>query len=157
MNRGDHWQHFKQHFIEGRREEGRERERRERVDQKAEKTTSINAKPSAQTKSQLKQQQMDNFHLCSGQSHLLPLYRRGSFKQKETEDEGRAGVERRAVRVTDGCGSASSVPQRDRDLRNSGLEDEAPDSRHVLSHCRDALGEQRGQDGNCTSRSPYTP
>lgn len=63
LNRGDHWQHFKQHFIGTEREGGKERER---VDQKAEKTTSINVEPSTQTKSQLKQRQMDNFHFCSG-------------------------------------------------------------------------------------------
>lgn len=100
---------------------------------------------------------MDNFHLCSGQSHLLQPHRGGGCKQKKAEEEGRAGVERRAARVTDGCGSASSVPQRDGDPRNSGLEYEAPDSRHVLPRRGDALGEHRGQDGNCISRSPYTP
>lgn len=41
---------------------------------------------------------------------------------------------------------------------NSGLADEAPDSRHVLSRRRGALGEHReGRDGNCISRSLYTP
>lgn len=148
MNRGDHGQRFRKTEREG---------GGARVDQKADKTTSINVEPSEQTESQLKQQQMDNFHLCSGQSHLLLPHRR-SWKLQPRGDRTRAG----------GCGKEGSARDRwmwqrlisataRRDLRNAGLEDEAPDSRHVLSRRRDALGEHRGQDGKCISRSAYTP
>lgn len=160
MNRGERGQHFKQHFIETQSEGGREREG-EGVDQKAEKTTSINTEPRARTKSQLKQRQMGVFHLRSGPSHLLPPLRRGSREQKRggTGDEGRTGVDRRAARVTDGCRSASSAPQRDGGTRAApGLEDEAPDRRRVASGRGDALGERGRRDGSrAGGRSLYAP